>query len=73
MDKEEFQCLVRKVAKFVLKDGRLWGKDPMMKHKPVVDEEKLLDLLKQVHDELGHKGIFTTANSPALNVLVASA
>ncbi|KAJ3564557.1 hypothetical protein NP233_g8218 [Leucocoprinus birnbaumii] len=57
---EEITDLVRKASGYFVVDGRLWRKDPKMEHKLVVDEEKRLDLLRQAHDEAGHKGIFTT-------------
>jgi len=57
---EEHTRFMRKVVGFFLENGRLWKKDSRMKHKLVIEEERRLDLLKQAHDELGHKGIFTT-------------
>jgi hypothetical protein len=60
IDAEELRTLVKKASGFFVADGRLWKKDYKAKHKLVIDEDKRLDLLRQVHDDLGHKGIFTT-------------
>jgi len=60
MEAEELKVLIRKASGFFVADERLWKKDSRAKHKLVVDEEKWLDLLRQAHDDLGHKGIFTT-------------
>ena len=52
--------LISKVSSFFVADRQLWKKDSRAKHKLVVDEEKQLDLLRQAHSDLSHKGIFTT-------------
>ena len=59
MNTKELKVLIRKASGFFVVDGRLWKKDPRMRHKLVVEEGKQLGILRQVHDELGHKGIFT--------------
>lgn len=56
---EEFKRFVRYAAGFFMKDGRLWKKDSKRKHKLVVPENRRYELIRQAHDELGHKGIFT--------------
>jgi len=60
IEAEELKVLIRKASGFFVADGRLWKKDSRAKHKLVIDEEKQLDLLRQAHDNLSHKGIFTT-------------
>ena len=60
MEAEELKVLIRKASGFFVADGQLWKKDSRAKHKLVIDEEKQLDLLRQAHDDLGHKSIFTT-------------
>ena len=60
MNTKELKVLIRKAFGFFVVDGWLWKKDPRMRHKLVVEEEKRLGILRQVHDKLGHKGIFTT-------------
>jgi len=60
MKAKELKVLIRKVLGFFVADGQLWKKDSRAKHKLVIDKEKRLDLLRQAHDNLSHKGIFTT-------------
>jgi len=60
IETEELKVLIRKASGFFVADGQLWKKDSRAKHKLVIDEEKQLDLLRQAHDDLGHKGVFTT-------------
>ena len=60
MNTKELKVLIRKASGFFVVDGWLWKKNPRMRHKLVVEEGKRLGILRQVHDELGHKGIFTT-------------
>jgi len=60
MNTKKLKVLIRKASGFFVVDGQLWKKDPRMRHKLVLEEEKRLGILSQVHDELGHKGIFTT-------------
>jgi hypothetical protein len=61
LSEDNFKKLVRAATGYFLQDGRLWKKDSRNKHKLVIrDEEKRLDLIRQAHDSLGHKGIFTT-------------
>lgn len=55
----EFKRLVRSASDFFIQDDQLWRKDRQGKHKLVISSDKRLHLLKQAHDDLGHKGIFT--------------
>jgi len=57
---KELKILIRKASSFFVVDGWLWKKDPRMRHKLVVEEGKQLGILRQVHNKLGHKGIFIT-------------
>ena len=41
-----------------LLDNWLWKKDRHRKHKLVIAEDRRLSLIKQAHDDLGHKKIF---------------
>lgn len=59
MDDRTFTSFVRYASKFFVKGGRLWKKDKDGKHKVVVEPGKRLGLLREAHDSLGHKGIFT--------------
>ena len=59
-NENEFKKLVRSASEFFVLNGKLWRKDRLGKHKIVVEKDKRLELIRQAHDELGHKGIFTT-------------
>jgi hypothetical protein len=56
---KDFQRFVRMATDFFIFDGQLWKKDRLGRHKLVVVEAKRLELIRQAHDDLGHKGIFT--------------
>jgi hypothetical protein len=43
---------------FFFSNGKLWRRDTHGKHKIVVPKEKRYELLKEVHDILGHKKIY---------------
>lgn len=60
LTEEALRRLVQRAAKFFIRDGRIWRKDNKNKHKLVVEEGKRYELIRQAHDEMGHKGIFTT-------------
>jgi len=51
--------LVKYALQFFLLDGKLMRGDIQGWHKVVLPEHHQLDILQQVHDQLGHKGIFT--------------
>jgi len=40
MNTKELKALIRKVSGFFVVDGRLWKKDPRVRHKLVVEEKK---------------------------------
>jgi hypothetical protein len=44
-------------SRFSFSNGKLWRCDTHRKHKIVVPKEKRYELLKEVHDILGHKKI----------------
>ncbi|KIO08930.1 hypothetical protein M404DRAFT_132924, partial [Pisolithus tinctorius Marx 270] len=44
---------------FFLLDGNLWHRELHGWHQLVVDESKRYHLIKEAHDDLGHKGVFT--------------
>ncbi|GBE84319.1 hypothetical protein SCP_0602970 [Sparassis crispa] len=56
---KEHRQFLRYASDFFLRDGNLWQKDPSSRHKLFVDEERRYMLIRQAHDDLGHKGIFT--------------
>jgi hypothetical protein len=45
-------------SRFFFSNGKLWRRDTHGKHKIVVLKEKRYELLKEVHDILGHKKIY---------------
>lgn len=53
------QKFIRAVTKFFVLNDKLWRKDRQGRHKLVIWEDKCLELIRQAHDDLGHKGIFT--------------
>jgi hypothetical protein len=58
----DFKKLVRAASPFFMLNGQLWRRHPQGRHQLVIPEHKRLDLLKQAHDNLGHKGIFVVRN-----------
>lgn len=56
----QFEALIRYATRFFVKDGELWHREPKGKHQLVPPYEKRLDLMRQAHDGLGHKGAFST-------------
>lgn len=57
--KRRFRRFVKKATQFFIMDEQLWRKDSQGKHKLVIPKNRRLGLIKQAHDDLGHKGIFT--------------
>ncbi|KAL5477002.1 hypothetical protein ACEPAI_3188 [Sanghuangporus weigelae] len=52
--------LIRYAADFFVKGGHLWRKARNGRHQVVIDAKRRWDLVKQAHDDLGHKGVFST-------------
>jgi Integrase zinc binding domain len=50
---------IKSVSEYFVFEKKLWRKDRQGRHKLVIWEDKQLDLIRQAHDELGHKGVFT--------------
>ena len=57
---KEYRSLVRYCFRFFLRDDKLWRRDHRNEHKLVLDEGRRLDVLRQCHDSLGHKGFYAT-------------
>jgi hypothetical protein len=55
----EFHKFMQYSSGFFFSNGKLWRRDTHGKHKIVVPKEKRYELLKEVHDILGHKKIYT--------------
>jgi Integrase zinc binding domain len=59
MSQQEFTRLIKRATKFFILDDRIWKKDRLGKHKLVIERERRLGNIRQAHDHLGHKGVFT--------------
>ena len=55
----EFHSFVNSATKFFLFHGSLWRREPHGRHQLVVPEHRHFGLIKEAHDDLGHKGVFT--------------
>ena len=55
----QFTAFVRYATRFFVKDGKLWRKGREGKHQVVVDENRRFALVRQVHDGMGHKGVYS--------------
>jgi hypothetical protein len=56
----EFAAFVNHAACFFILEGNLWRREPHGRHQLVVQPHKCLRILKEAHDDLGHKGVYTT-------------
>lgn len=56
---QKFKQFVKRATGFFLTEGQMWKKNSQGKHKLVIPEDRRFGLIKQAHDDLGHKGIFT--------------
>jgi hypothetical protein len=56
----DFAVFVNNVAQFFVQEGNLWRREPHGRHQLVVQLHKCYCILKEVHDDLGHKGVYTT-------------
>ena len=59
MSDTEFESFTGLATKFFILDGTLWRQDPHGQHKLYVAEAKRYRLIKEAHDDLGHKGVLT--------------
>ncbi|KIO11985.1 hypothetical protein M404DRAFT_962443, partial [Pisolithus tinctorius Marx 270] len=55
----QYSSFFNSASRFFLLDGNLWHRELHGQHQLVVDESKQYHLIKEVHDDLGHKGVFT--------------
>ena len=55
----EFQFFVNSATKFFVLHDSLWRREPHGRHQLVVPEHRQYGLIKEAHDDLGHKGVFT--------------
>jgi hypothetical protein len=56
----EFAVFIHHAVCFFVLEGNLWRGEPHGRHQLVVQPHKHFHILKEVHDDLGHKGIYTT-------------
>ena len=59
MPSSDQRRFIKSVSEFFVSEGKLWRKDKQGRHKLVIWGDKRLELIRQAHDELGHKGVFT--------------
>ena len=67
MTNPEFDTFVKYCMQFFVHDGKLWRHDPNRMHKVVVQQNKWLAILKECHNDLGHKGFFAMLKSGTLS------
>jgi hypothetical protein len=58
ISESDFPRFTKFASEFFILDDRLWRRDRHGKHKLYVKEGRRLILIRQVHDALGHKGVF---------------
>jgi hypothetical protein len=56
----EYATFVRYCTDFFLDGNRLWRKDPNGAHKLVISRDHRTSIMRQAHDEIGHKGFYAT-------------
>jgi hypothetical protein len=55
---EEFKTFVRQAAHFFVLEDKLWCREAHGKHQLVLPPSKQYQVLEEVHNDLGHKGIY---------------
>jgi hypothetical protein len=58
LNDSDFRKFMQYSSRFFFSNGKLWRRDTHRKHKIVVPKEKRYELVKKVHDILGHKKIY---------------
>jgi hypothetical protein len=56
---KEYQSFINSATRFFILNGFLWRREPHGKHQLMVPESQQFGLIKEAHDDLGHKGVFT--------------
>ena len=59
----EYSTFMRYCTEFFVDEGRPWQKDSHGAHKLIVWPERRLNVMRQAHDDIGHKGIYLTRAS----------
>ena len=60
MDDKVFNSFLRYVLRFFTRDSKLWRKDAQGMHKLVVEQSRRLEVMRECHDTVGHKGFYAT-------------
>jgi hypothetical protein len=58
MSDKNYQSFLNSATRFFILNGSLWCREPHGKHQ-LVPESRWFGLIKEAHDDLGHKGVFT--------------
>jgi hypothetical protein len=59
MPDKEYQSFINLATCFFILNGSLWCREPHGKHQLVIPESQWFRLINEVHDDLGHKDVFT--------------
>jgi hypothetical protein len=60
MSDSDFAGFVRYAMSFFVAVDRLWRKDPQGRHQIVAPKSSRLQIIRQAHDDVGHKGFYAT-------------
>lgn len=60
MHDNDYAPFVKYSQHFVLRENRLWRKDNHGKHQLVLEPHRRLSVIRQAHDEIGHRGVYST-------------
>jgi transposase InsO family protein len=61
LNDKAFKYFLRRASAYFVKGDQLWRRDENGQHKLVVPFKDRLKIVRQAHDELGHKGYFSTS------------
>ena len=59
MSDSEFKEFVKYATTFFTRNGSLWRKRSNGEHQVIPNRERRLSLIREAHDELGHKGVYS--------------
>jgi hypothetical protein len=62
----DFATFIRYSTEFFIDGERLWRKDVHGAHKLVATTDLRVDIMQQVHDNIGHKAVFATKSTIAI-------
>ena len=61
----QYSTFIRYCTEFFLDESTLWRKDSQGAHKLVPHRSSRFDIMKQVHDDIGHKAVYATKTTIA--------